>query len=514
MGFDARLAGVATESDRKNPQSGALESGDVQSDELTNTDAACGAVVVLDASSRVVEVLSRFGTDVRLIGLSLEQPPPGIHLMRELSDDHSAEKRIAVLSLEPVTDHSVGSALVIDDERLNRDYYSEILTSLGWTVTTAADSSEGVKLFSVIEPDVVFVDVRLPDRNGYETARRIRVADRGRAYIVLMSADPQMVEHERTSNAGADLALVGPIAPAQVQRLVESGRTRPTRRRQVMSNESRLDATSSKDSAFTSPAGRLRLRVFGGVQLRPDLGPAPPWLPCPTGRNAELMAALVSHHPETVNAADLAELAWDNQQPTAGAVYTAVSRLRVWLDSVGCGNVVSSSSAGYSLDLAENEIDCKVFMQTAMHIDLSLEPEEFVERATELLQLATGSPYHGCSGPAASGDRLRIVEAQAVLEERLATNLILCHRSAEAIAVIRDLAQREMWRERAWAILSVALYSAGRQREALEVFRAARTLLVNSVGVDPGPQLRETERLVLDQSPKLDDPLFIKSLAQ
>ncbi len=61
-------------------------------------------------------------------------------------------------------------------------------------------------------------------------------------------------------------------------------------------------------------------------------------------------------------------------------------------------------------------------------------------------------------------------------------------------------------RESFWALLMAAQYRAGRQGDALASYQRARTLLADELGVDPGPQLQELERLILAQDPSLEMP--------
>src|SRR5207237_91409 len=61
-------------------------------------------------------------------------------------------------------------------------------------------------------------------------------------------------------------------------------------------------------------------------------------------------------------------------------------------------------------------------------------------------------------------------------------------------------------REALRARLMLALYRSGRQAEALEVFRAGRSMLVETLGLEPGEELRELERAILRHDPSLAVP--------
>ena len=75
--------------------------------------------------------------------------------------------------------------------------------------------------------------------------------------------------------------------------------------------------------------------------------------------------------------------------------------------------------------------------------------------------------------------------------------------AATAISALERLVRNEPGRERAWGLLMQALYSTGRQHEALGAFQRARQVLAESYGLEPGPDLRSLERRILDQDPSL-----------
>jgi hypothetical protein len=76
--------------------------------------------------------------------------------------------------------------------------------------------------------------------------------------------------------------------------------------------------------------------------------------------------------------------------------------------------------------------------------------------------------------------------------------------SVQVIGEARRLAAEQPYRERRWELLMLALYRAGRQAESLEVYAEARRLLIDELGLEPGPALRRMQHGVLAQDPELE----------
>ena len=117
----------------------------------------------------------------------------------------------------------------------------------------------------------------------------------------------------------------------------------------------------------------------------------------------------------------------------------------------------------------------------------------------------TGTPLAGLEGhgltPAVDGlveQWLATVEID--LERRLQTN------PTAAIGPLTELTANYPFREGLWSLLMTALYRVGRQADALDAYQKARHHLVDQLGVEPGPRLRELESLILGQDEQLRGP--------
>jgi predicted ATPase/DNA-binding SARP family transcriptional activator len=92
-------------------------------------------------------------------------------------------------------------------------------------------------------------------------------------------------------------------------------------------------------------------------------------------------------------------------------------------------------------------------------------------------------------------EELRLVAREESIEARLALG-----RHAELVAELEGLVAEQPLRERLWRQLVVALYRNGRQADALDAYRRARSLLHDELGLEPSKELRELERAVLGQT--------------
>jgi signal transduction histidine kinase/ActR/RegA family two-component response regulator len=123
--------------------------------------------------------------------------------------------------------HTLNVALVEDNEDV-RVLMGEVLESWGHDVSQAATGAIGVDMILKERPDIAFIDIGLPDMDGYELARQIRAAlGINKPLLVALSGFGQRRDRERASHAGFDDHLAKPASPADLKRLLtEASRAR------------------------------------------------------------------------------------------------------------------------------------------------------------------------------------------------------------------------------------------------------------------------------------------------
>ena len=108
--------------------------------------------------------------------------------------------------------------------------------------------------------------------------------------------------------------------------------------------------------------------------------------------------------------------------------------------------------------------------------------------------------------PWAYPESQRLAELRLTAEELLVEAELACGHTAQVLPTIEALCREHPLREAFRVQLMTAYYRAGRQADALAVFRSFHAELVEELGVDPSPALVELERRILAQDPELIGP--------
>ncbi|MDX6676863.1 MAG: hypothetical protein QOE31_915, partial [Solirubrobacteraceae bacterium] len=222
-------------------------------------------------------------------------------------------------------------------------------------------------------------------------------------------------------------------------------------------------------------------------------------------RQRTLLAALALAHPQALSRDSLVEEVWGPLAPAsaAHAVEVYVSRLR---ERLGAGALVTRPGPVYALAAQPEQIDARRFERLAADgaARLHADPQAASAELGDALALWRGAVLADLvyEGPARSEiARLEELRLQA-LEDRVEAELAL-GRHRDCVGELEALVAAHPLRERARAQLMLALYRCDRQSDALDAYREGRRLLVDELGLEPGPQLRELEGAILRQDPAL-----------
>jgi CheY-like chemotaxis protein len=111
--------------------------------------------------------------------------------------------------------------LVIDDNDDMRHMLRLTLSLEGHDVQEASDGASGLVLAAEAKPDVVLVDVGLPDIDGYEVARRLRARpDGAELRLIALTGYGQDEDRRRAAEAGFDAHLTKPVTPEMLERAI------------------------------------------------------------------------------------------------------------------------------------------------------------------------------------------------------------------------------------------------------------------------------------------------------
>ncbi len=119
-------------------------------------------------------------------------------------------------------EYTVAKVLYIEDNQSNRLLVLRVLSAEGHTVLEAENGLEGLEVTERERPDLILVDISMPEMDGYEVAARLRaLGEAGRVPIVALTANVLRGDRERSLRAGCDGYIQKPLdvdlLPSQVE---------------------------------------------------------------------------------------------------------------------------------------------------------------------------------------------------------------------------------------------------------------------------------------------------------
>jgi DNA-binding SARP family transcriptional activator/tetratricopeptide (TPR) repeat protein len=214
-----------------------------------------------------------------------------------------------------------------------------------------------------------------------------------------------------------------------------------------------------------------------------------------------LLAALLLHANIPVPAGELAEMVWDGSPPPG-----AISTLRSYVRRLRCavdpgGTRIAARDPGYLIRVEPAELDILEFEALSRDTRAALRAGEWADAsaaAARALGLWRAAPLLDVPAEALRGEfvpRLERLRLQ-VLEDRVDAGLRLGQHQ-ELIPHLLEVTTRHPLQERFHAQLMLALARTGRRAQALHAYQQARGVLVDELGIEPGPELRDIHRQIL-----------------
>jgi DNA-binding SARP family transcriptional activator len=229
-------------------------------------------------------------------------------------------------------------------------------------------------------------------------------------------------------------------------------------------------------------------------------------------RQRALLGLLLCHANQVVSRDHLIEELLAGQPPGAAVrlLRVQVSRLRQALAGGDGRPRVVARPPGYLLRVEPGELDLELFEHRVAAGRDALahgDPGRAAVLLSEAEALWRGRPLADLEfEPLARFEIQRLAELRLLAaEDRIEAELALGHHDALCPELGRLVAEHPL-RERLRGQLMLSLYRSGRQGDALETYRAGRSLLVAELAVEPGPALRQMHERVLAADALLDLP--------
>ena len=245
---------------------------------------------------------------------------------------------------------------------------------------------------------------------------------------------------------------------------------------------------------------RIEIRLLGPFEVMLDGRPAR----VSGSKRDGLLASLALRRGRAVSVDALIEEVWGADVPAMprNAVHHHVVRLRA---AFGHATIVASRN-GYAL--ANATTDALVFedlLAEARSAVRAGDARAAADLAARSLALWRGPALQGLPDTcalSAAASRLEELRIDA-LEERFEAALALGE-DREIVSELQEAIDESPFRERLWRQLMLALYRGGRQADALETYRSARGVLLERLGLEPGPELRRIQEAILAHDPAID----------
>jgi two-component system cell cycle response regulator DivK len=121
------------------------------------------------------------------------------------------------------------TVLIVDDDDLNRKLFGLMLSARGYRVLHAGDGFRGLDLVRQEHPDLVIMDVGLPDMSGLEVTHQLKTdKETGETPVIIATA--YMFSDDQLSASGCDAYIIKPFTAPELIKIVETVMSRAAAR--------------------------------------------------------------------------------------------------------------------------------------------------------------------------------------------------------------------------------------------------------------------------------------------
>jgi len=218
--------------------------------------------------------------------------------------------------------------LLVDDDRRNSEFLKKFLEVEGYEVTYAENGRKGWEAFSADKPDLVLLDINMPEMNGFELARLIREQDRD-VLIFFLTDRTEKADRLKGFDLKGNDYIPKPFYPEE---LIAKIRERFEHRQVSLPSRITIGQTIFDSNLST-------IEIDGSVQHL-------------SARQSEILALLVQHLGQTVERETILKTVWGNDSyANSLALNVQITYLRKMFESDTSISIVSLKKRGYILEV-------------------------------------------------------------------------------------------------------------------------------------------------------------------
>ena len=246
---------------------------------------------------------------------------------------------------------------------------------------TFTNPEEALEQLPELQPDIVFLDVEMPQMNGLELARRIREVSE-QAHIVFTTGHPQYAV--KAFDVQALDYIVKPVTPKAIERV--HGRLARQQPSRITLERTSVASSVQVPAPVVTGFGRLEVRNANHELLQ-----------FPTRISEELFAYLLCHPDREVDKWKLSELLWPEMdgERVLRNLHTAIYRVKRVMEAGGIPMKIKKTSEGYTLDTGTFVYDVMEYQQARQLLTGQLMEVEQLDKLFSLYRgpLFQGKPY-------------------------------------------------------------------------------------------------------------------------